>query len=384
MSDIEKAITSVNNSELAFCKFLSANDTGKTGGHQCGIYISKPAIRILFDEPGKKGTNKDKFVTIHWMDNQTTDSRFIYYGRGTRNEYRITNFGRGFPYLKPNFIGSLFVLTVSSSEKYEGFIIDNDEDIQSFLSAFAISATETNTLIKDNRTNVLSVYDEILAIIKPINDFPDSKTMSKTAREIFAKSNHSSFSVDDEIIEWIDTEFKLYRALEDKVYLPKIVSGFSSVNDFEALAAQLMNRRKSRAGKSLENHLEEIFRESNIDFETQVRTEGNKTSDFVFPSSKAYHDPEFPVDKIITLGAKTTCKDRWRQVLNEANRVRNRQKFLCTLQQGISESQLNEMEFEKLTLVVPKKYIPSYPRAYQDKIWTIEKFIDFVKKAEAK
>ena len=384
MTNVEKAIASVNNSKLAFCKFLSANDTGKTGGHQCGIYISKPAIGILFDEPGKKGTNKDKRVTIHWMDNQNTDSRFIYYGCGTRNEYRITNFGRGFPYLKPNYIGSLFVLTVSNSEVYEGFILDDEDDIQTFLSAFAISTTETNNLIKDDRKTILTIYDDILKIIKSFTDFPDSKTMSKTARDIFSKRNHLSLSADDEIIEWIDTEFKLYRALEDKVYLPKISSGFLSVNDFETLAAQLMNRRKSRAGKSLENHLEEIFNESKLDFETQVKTEGNKTSDFVFPSSEAYHDTNFPVDKIITLGAKTTCKDRWRQVLNEANRVRDRRKFLCTLQQGISEPQLDEMESEKPTLVVPKKYISSYPRTYQNKIWTIEQFIDFIKKTEGK
>ena len=72
------------------------------------------------------------------------------------------------------------------------------------------------------------------------------------------------------------------------------------------------------------------------------------------------------------------------QVLNEANRVRDRRKFLCTLQQGISEPQLDEMESEKLTLVVPKKYISSYPRTYQNKIWTIEQFIDFIKKTEGK
>lgn len=49
-----QAIQSVLNSQLAYCKFLSANDTGLTGGHQAGIYISKPSIPILFDEPGKK------------------------------------------------------------------------------------------------------------------------------------------------------------------------------------------------------------------------------------------------------------------------------------------------------------------------------------------
>ena len=43
-----QAITSVLNSEQAFCKFLSANDTGATGGHQSGILISKSATNMLF------------------------------------------------------------------------------------------------------------------------------------------------------------------------------------------------------------------------------------------------------------------------------------------------------------------------------------------------
>ena len=43
-----QAISSVLNSEQAFCKFLSANDTGATGGHQSGILISKSAVLMLF------------------------------------------------------------------------------------------------------------------------------------------------------------------------------------------------------------------------------------------------------------------------------------------------------------------------------------------------
>lgn len=43
-----QAINSVLNSEQAFCKFLSANDTGATGGHQSGILISKSAELMLF------------------------------------------------------------------------------------------------------------------------------------------------------------------------------------------------------------------------------------------------------------------------------------------------------------------------------------------------
>ena len=89
------------------------------------------------------------------------------------------------------------------------------------------------------------------------------------------------------------------------------------------------------------------------------------------------------VDKLISLASKTTCKDRWRQVINEADRLRNRNKYLLTLQQGISAAQLHEMEEERVVLVVTKQYIGTYPKMYQDKIWTVKKFIEYVKELEA-
>ena len=66
------------------------------------------------------------------------------------------------------------------------------------------------------------------------------------------------------------------------------------------------------------------------------------------------------VEKLASLAAKTTCKDRWRQVLNEADRLRSQNKFLCTLQQGISSAQLEEMKSEKVVSVVPQRYIATY------------------------
>lgn len=54
-----QAIQAVLSSRKAYCKFLSANDTGLTDGHQAGIYISKPSTSILFDEPCTKGEKKN-------------------------------------------------------------------------------------------------------------------------------------------------------------------------------------------------------------------------------------------------------------------------------------------------------------------------------------
>ena len=161
-----------------------------------------------------------------------------------------------------------------------------------------------------------------------------------------------------------------------------ISNGFATVEDFIATANQVLNRRKSRAGKSLEHHLSAIFDGNGLQYQEQVVTEGNKKPDFLFPSQEAYHNPFFPADKLISLAAKTTCKDRWRQVINEADRLRGKDKFLCTLQQGISAAQMDEMQAEQVVLVVPKPYIATYPRERQDRIWTLDKFVGYVREVE--
>ncbi len=153
------------------------------------------------------------------------------------------------------------------------------------------------------------------------------------------------------------------------------------MNSFQWLT-RCLNRRKSRAGKSLEHHLAAIFDENGISYTPQAVTEGNKRPDFLFPSECAYHDFAFPASKLASLAAKTTCKDRWRQILNEADRLRDGKKYLCTLQQGISAMQLDEMEAERVVLVVPKPYIQTYPKEKQPGIWTLSKFVDYIKELE--
>ena len=90
----------------------------------------------------------------------------------------------------------------------------------------------------------------------------------------------------------------------------------------------------------------------------------------------------FPTERLISLAAKTTCKVRWRQVINEADRLRDRPKYLCTLQQGISPAQMDEMQSENVILVVPRQYITSYPADRQDRIWTLSKFVSYVREVE--
>ena len=392
-----KAIESTSRAERAYCKFLSANDSGETGGHQAGILISKKAIAMLFDKPTKELEHIEKRqVFIKWQDDIETFSTFTYYE--SKGELRITGFGRGFPFLNREDTGALFVFTEQDREHYSGYFLYTEDDINDYLDTFNISPTETNDIIEKNEivrgeyTTQDKEIREINSYIESITSgigiqFPDSFTMSRIAREIENRVyNHRDYAItrpDDKIISYTDQEYRLFRLIEYSVYKDIIGRGFSDMDNFVEVANQVLNRRKSRAGKSLEHHIASIFDDNRLLYEEQVITEGNKRPDFIFPSGAAYHSQFYPTNRLVSLASKTTCKDRWRQVINEADRLRDRDKYLLTLQQGISTAQLQEMEQERVVLVVPKPYISTYPPAFQGKIWTIKRFIEYVRELEA-
>jgi type II restriction enzyme len=216
-------------------------------------------------------------------------------------------------------------------------------------------------------------------------DFPDTRIMANGARTCFNEANGIATrnivtAPDDVLLGWLDTEYTLFRYMEEKVYSDITTKPFPNIDAFVAMANEVLNRRKSRAGKSLEHHLADIFVHNKLIFEEQVITEENKKPDFVFPNGECYHNLAFPGELLTVLGAKTTCKDRWRQVLNEADRVDD--KYLFTLQQGISSNQLKEMQDYHLHLVVPHKYLTSFPKEYRGGICDLTSFIGLVKERQ--
>jgi len=75
------------------------------------------------------------------------------------------------------------------------------------------------------------------------------------------------------------------------------------------------------------------------------------------------------------LAVKTTCKDRWRQILNEVDKDRIPTKHLLTLQEGVSQNQFNEMLDEGVQLVVPFGLHKSYPKKVRPHLMTLESFL---------
>jgi hypothetical protein len=216
------------------------------------------------------------------------------------------------------------------------------------------------------------------------NGFPKTSIFSALSRETV--NNYSAVEdPDNTIIQWMEQEEKLFRRLERHIVAERLKEGFydlesTDVDGFIKFSLSVQNRRKSRVGHALENHLEEIFRQNNLTYSRGKITENKSKPDFLFPLVEYYHDENFPPDKLTMLGVKSSCKDRWRQVLSEASRIE--MKHLFTLEPGISENQTNEMRSSNLQLVLPQKLHQSYKPQQQGWLMNLSSFLMLLRERE--
>jgi hypothetical protein len=183
---------------------------------------------------------------------------------------------------------------------------------------------------------------------------------------------------DAALMAWMEREEILFRTLEKHLLADRLSKGFANDTDgFLQFALSVLNRRKSRVGLALENHLEVVFVQSNIRYERSAATEGKAKPDFMFPGSREYRDAAFHPELLTMLGVKSTCKDRWRQVLAEARRVEA--KHLLTLETAISRDQMQQMQEHRVQLVVPRKLHSTYARAQAAALLDVRGFMGIVR-----
>lgn len=379
------AVETVQTSQSSFFKFVTANDSGETGGHQSGFHIPKSAAPVLFRREFHKGEFYEEDINITWQDGLVTCSSIKYYGQKTRDEYRLTRFGRDFDFKERIEAGDVLVISRVEYGEFRAVVLKTDEEIDNFLNAFGLSPIDSGSIIAFSENYIKpNEEDEFLDFFKTLDGvFPTTEVMSATSREIELKINDQAIEIftnpDKKILDWTASEYRLFRFIERGFHLDQVTYGFTDIEQFITLANTILNRRKSRAGKSLEHHLSFIFKENKLPFSEQMVTEGNNRPDFIFPSISDYHNDPYHREGIMVLAAKTTCKDRWRQILNETENLD--QHYLFTLQQGITSNQLDQMISAKVQLVVPKQHLNTFPEIYRDSILSLKDFIGLVENA---
>ncbi|TIQ33097.1 MAG: restriction endonuclease [Mesorhizobium sp.] len=224
--------------------------------------------------------------------------------------------------------------------------------------------------------------DELDAVIERFGmKFPGTREFSQLARTSLPAISPLD-SPDMVLMAWLEREELLFRRLERRIVAERLGSGFAAgdgsadVDGFLAFSLSVQNRRKSRAGQSLEHHLEALFAARSIRFSRGAETENRNRPDFLFPGHAEYHDPGFSPARLTMLASKSTLKDRWRQVLPEAARIPS--KHLLTLEPAISENQTSQMRAEQLQLVLPVKLHQTYSPVQRAWLMTLTDFVEVV------
>ncbi len=251
--------------------------------------------------------------------------------------------------------------------------LESDQDRIAFASRFILE--QIGIEIEESSD---TYFDEML---KRFNgNFPTTKQFSSYAQSTLIDLNLHD-NPDVVLMAWMEREEILFRTLEKYLIGDQLTKGFhDDVDGFIKFSLSVQNRRKSRVGQALENHIEQIFTVRNIHYTRTKITENKSKPDFIFPSIEKYHDKTFDGSLLTMLGVKSTCKDRWRQVLSEANRIKN--KNLLTLEAAISENQTNEMIFNHLQLVVPQSILITYTNNQQKWLINLDTFITLVKEKQ--
>lgn len=201
--------------------------------------------------------------------------------------------------------------------------------------------------------------------------FPGTVAFSAFARKSLRGTDPLA-DPDGALIAWMEHEEALFRHMERIVVAERLKAGFfnagqADVDGFLSFSLSVQNRRKSRAGYAFAHHVEALLAAWGIRYKREATTEKRNAADFLFPGEAEYADPAFPAADLRMLAVKTTCKDRWRQVLAEADRIPR--KHLLTLEPSISRTQTSEMQAQSLQLVLPRAIHETYHP--DQRVWLI-------------
>ena len=220
-------------------------------------------------------------------------------------------------------------------------------------------------------------------LLEPFGDkLPSTRCFSQHARKNLPVEVSVQDDPDAALMLWMEWEEKLFRCFEERTVdkmLSDIEASDSRRDEFAERAKGFLNRRKSRAGQALENHVEEVLAGNKIRYVRGARTEHGKP-DFLFPGIVEYRDSGFPAQNLSMLGVKTSCKDRWRQVLSEAGRIGK--KHLLTLEPGITKQQTDEMRSSDLQLVLPLGVHETYREEQRDWLMNVREFVELVRQRQ--
>lgn len=406
-SDIQEWI---GKSRQLLVKKLSRNDCSwadsPENGHQNGPYIPRE-IRESDFFPPLENINKEKthiyeahFKTLWPAIGEIKTSRLTHYSN-KGSELQFTRVPKSeFAGLTPAslMIGGIlrepvedirlwFMIVDSASEEVELLeaMFDLGADFHFGLfdpaDALKIQKDETEQLV-DELSEALK-NGSLAAFIASVSKMPAPEILAAEAQRVFLHQNHLGDLSPYEMTNPGDAIMKISRDIEYSLYkraerryraaeviriitnggadiVSSVVRGFP---DLDATFLSASQHRKSRAGRSFEQHIARLLRDGRIAFEEQAVT-GGRRPDFVLPSLVVLKTEKRKFEEAMVLSAKTTLRERWKQVTMEKF---NCALFLATVDDRVSSDAIDDMNSHGIHLVVPESLKKSKETCYSGK-----------------
>ena len=178
--------------------------------------------------------------------------------------------------------------------------------------------------------------DDILK--KHRTKFPTTAEFAKLARESL-KEISAKDEADKVLIAWLEREELLFRRLERHIVSDRLKGGFMNGEeaDVDGFIASPSVCRTAQIPRGITGTSRRGTTEGAQHKISATGRHGRKEQTRLpLPGQKEYQDLTYSLQKLTMLGSKSTLKDRWRQVLDEADRITH--KHLLTLEPGVSES----------------------------------------------
>jgi hypothetical protein len=404
--DAEYLAKLFDKAERILIKKLSNNDRDWArfpNKHQAGVYIPHEHRDGGFFSPlkTKKRLNPDHheiretFFRTFWLqfNGAEKETRLVHYTSKGQETHMTRLPKEAFADLLPASYLVMGRFRVQGEFAYECLTIDSGSEEANFLRDlfdlepdFIIDEFIPEKVKAAEQERVLDFADQVIEawFAGKISQFasenaamPPTAALAQMALEKFLNENGLNtidpFTLDTpgdvlrEIsrnIEW--NLFREYQKRERSVELIRMIVGdkprdfrvkdiirqlIDKLPEIDAIMLSASQQRKSRAGYSYEHHIEAILRGGGVPFQKQVVIESKKRPDFVLPSLRFLKRKGNGSETAMILSAKTTLKERWKQVERE---MKGHRLFLTTVDENIASNAIQDMKSIGIQLVVPE------------------------------
>ncbi|MBX3493169.1 MAG: hypothetical protein KF899_09420 [Parvibaculum sp.] len=405
-------------SDQVLVKKLSNNDRDWarfSNKHQAGVYIPHeqrdggffPDLAAKHRSDAAADEIREAYFSTTWpqADNEEKQSRLVHYTSKGQETHMTRLPKEVFADLLPASFLIMGRVSSGTAYKYECLTIDSGNDEATLVAelfgldaGFLVGVFEPAERKAKERDRILDFAEKVIAAWQKgaIAAFAESNAAMPSTTEL-AKQAHDAFLAKyglrktdpftletpgdalreiSRSIEW--DLFRDYQRRERAVEIVRLILGdaprpvtapdiirklIDELPAIDALMLSASQQRKSRAGYSYEHHIEAMLSGGDIPYEKQVVIEARKRPDFILPSLAFIDSGATDANTGLILSAKTTLRERWKQVEREMGK---RRLFLTTVDENIASNAIEDMASFGVHLVIPESLRESKATEYRD------------------